>query len=46
MEHKITMSVEVDMIKWIDTQIKAGRFRNRSHGFEQCVRIVYDRKIV
>ena len=46
MKHKIAMSIEVDVIKWVDTQIKTGRFRNRSHGFEQCARIVCDRKIV
>ncbi|MCH7648414.1 MAG: hypothetical protein IIA83_07400 [Thaumarchaeota archaeon] len=46
MKHKITMSLEVDIIKWIDAQTETGRFRNRSHGFEQCARIIKDRKIV
>ena len=45
MKHKITMSIEVDVIQWIDSQIKTGRFRNRSHGFELCARIVRDRRI-
>ena len=45
MKHKITMTIESDVINWVDSQIKTGRFRNRSHGFEQCARIVWVRKI-
>ena len=45
MKHKITMSLEADIIKWVDSQCKTGRFRNRSHGFEQCAKIIKDRKI-
>ena len=45
MKHKITMSIEADIIKWIDSETKTGRFRNISHGFEQCARLVRDRKI-
>lgn len=45
MKHKITMSLDVEIIKWIDSETKTGRFRNRSHGFEQCARLVKDRKI-
>ena len=45
MKHKITMSIEASVIRWVDSQIKTGRFRNRSHGFELCARIVWDRRI-
>ena len=45
MKHKITMSLEAEIINWIDSETKTGRFRNRSHGFEQCARLVKDRKI-
>ena len=45
MKHKITMSIEADVIAWVDSQIETGRFRNRSHRFELCSRIVRDRKI-
>ena len=46
MKCKITMSLESEIIKWVDSQTKTGRFRNRSHGFEQCARIVMNRKII
>ena len=42
MKRKITISSDDAIIKWIDKQIKNGRFRNRSHGFEQCVRLIKD----
>ncbi len=31
---KITISVDHDLIKWLDTQVKKKRFCSRSHGFE------------
>jgi len=46
MKLKITMSLELEIIKWIESQVKIGKFRNRSHGFEYCARIVRDRKII
>ena len=46
MKHKISVSIEVATLKWVDTQIQTGRFRSRSHGLELCTRIVCDRKIV
>jgi len=45
MKHKITLTVESDIVNWIDSESKTGRFRNRSHGFEQCARLIKDRKI-
>ena len=45
MKHKIAMSIEADVIKWVESQIRTGRFRNRSHGFEQCARLVRDMDI-
>ena len=44
MKHKISLTVDTEMIKYIDSLVKTARFRNRSHGFEYCVKIVKDRK--
>lgn len=46
MRYKISATIESDVIKWLETQIKAGRFRNISHGLECCTRLVRDQKIV
>ena len=45
MKHKITMSIEAEIVKWVDSQCDIGRFRNRSHGFEYCARAIRDGKI-
>ena len=45
MKHKITMSIEAEIVKWVDSQCDTGRFRNRSHGFEYCARAIRDGKI-
>ena len=45
MKYKIAVSIEADIIRWIETQIEAGRFRNRSHGFELCARLVRDQRV-
>jgi len=44
MEHKIAVSIESDIVKWIDSESEKGKFRSRSHGFEYCARIVKDRE--
>jgi len=31
---KITISVDHDLIEWLDVQVKKKRFCSRSHGFE------------
>ena len=31
MKKSISVTVEEDLIKWIDEQVKTQRFRNRSH---------------
>lgn len=46
MKLKITMSLEVEIIQWVEEQVKSGRFRNRSHGFEHCARLTRDRQIM
>jgi len=33
------------MLKWIELQVKRGRFANVSHGFEYCVRVVKEKKL-
>jgi len=44
MKHKITVTVEADVIRWIESEAEKGRFRNRSHGFEYCARLTRDRE--
>jgi len=34
---KISITVDDELIKWIDSQIKKKKFANRSHGFEYAV---------
>jgi len=31
---KLSITVDEELLKWLDTQIKKKRFANRSHGFE------------
>lgn len=45
MKHKIAMTIEAEIVRWVDSEAKKGRFRNRSHGFEYCARVVRDREI-
>ena len=44
-KHKIAMTIEAEIVRWVDSEARKGRFRNRSHGFEYCARIVRDREI-
>lgn len=34
---KLTISIDEDLVKWIDHQIKEKRFASRSHGFEYAI---------
>jgi Arc/MetJ-type ribon-helix-helix transcriptional regulator len=34
MKEKISVTVESDLIKWVDANVETQRFRNRSHAFE------------
>lgn len=45
MKHKIAISVDADVMRWVDSGVEKDRFRNRSHGFEYCVKIVRGREI-
>jgi Arc/MetJ-type ribon-helix-helix transcriptional regulator len=31
MKKSVSVTVEADLVKWIDEQVKTQRFRNRSH---------------
>jgi len=37
--------VELEVLKWVESQVKKGRFANRSHGFEYCARLVKEQKL-
>jgi Arc/MetJ-type ribon-helix-helix transcriptional regulator len=34
----ISITISPEMVAWIDHEVSTGVFRNRSHGFETCVR--------
>jgi metal-responsive CopG/Arc/MetJ family transcriptional regulator len=36
-KQKVTITVEKNLVDWIDGEVKKYRFRNRSHGFEYAV---------
>lgn len=40
MKHKITISIDAEVMRWVDSEVEKDRFRNRSHGFEYCVKMV------
>jgi len=42
---KTAISIDHDLLKWIENEVKSGRFANKSHGINYCVKIVKDRKI-
>jgi len=35
---KITISIEVDLVKWLDEQVAKGHFSNRSEAAESCIK--------
>ena len=40
------ISIDLDLVKWIENEMKSGRFANKSHGINYCVKTVRDRKII
>ena len=46
MKVKTAISVDHDLLRWIESEVAHGRFANKSHGFNYCVKVVRDRKIV
>ena len=37
---KVSVSLDVDLIAWIDRQVEEGRFESRSEGVEYCMKRV------
>lgn len=37
MKHKISISIDEDTYWKVRNSVKSGRFRNKSHAFEQCL---------
>lgn len=40
MKTKTAVSIDIDLVKWIESEVKSGRFANKSHGISFCVRAV------
>ncbi len=38
MKVKTAISIDLEFLKGIESQVKNGKFANKSHGFEYCVR--------
>ncbi|MGI0102798.1 MAG: ribbon-helix-helix domain-containing protein [Nitrosotalea sp.] len=34
---KLSITIDEELIKWLDSQIKKKKFANRSHGFEYAL---------
>ncbi|MEX2059632.1 MAG: ribbon-helix-helix domain-containing protein [Nitrosopumilaceae archaeon] len=34
---KLSITIDEDLMKWLDTQVKKKRFATRSHGFEYAL---------
>ena len=43
---KMTISMDIEIFKWIESMVKKGRFANVSHGVEYCARIVKEQKLI
>ena len=43
---KISISIDLNLLKWVDKQVESNRFRNRSHGIEYALfwlqRVIYE----
>jgi metal-responsive CopG/Arc/MetJ family transcriptional regulator len=40
---KLSITVDEELLKWLDLQIKKKRFANRSHGFEFAISQLRDK---
>jgi len=34
---KITVSIDIELILWVDQQVKKGTFKSRSQGIQRCM---------
>jgi metal-responsive CopG/Arc/MetJ family transcriptional regulator len=41
---KLSITVDEDLLNWIDVQIKKKNFANRSHGFEYAISKLMENK--
>jgi len=46
MKTKTTISIDMEIYKWVESMVKRGRFANVSHGIEYCARIVKEQKLI
>ena len=46
MKTKTTVSIDMDVYRWIESMVKKGRFAHVSHGVEYCARIVKEQGLV
>ncbi|MGQ0606318.1 MAG: ribbon-helix-helix domain-containing protein [Candidatus Nitrosotenuis sp.] len=43
MKEKFSVSIDENLLKWLDSQIKKRRFANRSHAFEYAVQLMMEK---
>jgi len=46
MKTKTTVSMDMEIYKWIESMVRKGRFAHVSHGVEYCVRIVKEQNLI
>lgn len=34
---KVTVTIDKELVEWVDKEVSKRRFRNRSHGFEVAI---------
>lgn len=42
---KVTVTVDKELVEWIDQQVEKRRFRNRSHGIEYAIAKLKEKKV-
>ena len=46
MKTKTTVSIDMEVFKWVESMVRKGRFAHVSHGLEYCARIVKERNLL
>jgi Arc/MetJ-type ribon-helix-helix transcriptional regulator len=41
---KVTVTIDRELVEWVDKEVDKRRFRNRSHGFEVAVAELKEKK--
>lgn len=42
---KVTVTVDKELVEWVDHEVEKRTFRNRSHGFEVAIARLKEKKV-